>query len=196
MKYELEQELPIPTLNGQKIILRPCKLGDFEAIRKHRQDPENRRYIGPPEDDSTTREIVELLCEPWKLVSGRWNGFVICLPKNTDKAIGEIVFKIDDWENQRFEIGFQIHHSAAGKGICTEAAQLLINHLFSDFGVFKVVAKCDPRNIASYKVMEKLGMKKEAVFKQHYRIGDEWTDQLDYGLLASEWVDSTHPNII
>jgi RimJ/RimL family protein N-acetyltransferase len=35
--------------------------------------------------------------------------------------------------------------------------------------------------------MEKQGFKREAVFKEHYLLGDEWTDQYDYGLLASEW---------
>lgn len=105
----------------------------------------------------------------------------------SDKVVGEIVFKVEDWQNQRAEIGYRLSESIAGKGVCTEAATLLIDFLFTEIVFFKLVAKCDPRNIASYKVMEKLGFKKEAFFKDHYLMGNEWTNQYDYGLLATNW---------
>lgn len=186
MNVEENSELLPRKLAGQNIYLRTAKMTDFEAIKAYRQDPENCRYIRPPENDAETLNIVEGLCKPWQLVEGQWNGYVICL-RGEDTVIGEIVFRVEDWHNQRAEIGYRIHQDSAGKGVCTEALKLLVDLLFKDLGFFKLVAKCDPRNIGSYRVMEKQGFKREAFFKAHYLLGDEWTDQYDYGLLASEW---------
>jgi ribosomal-protein-alanine N-acetyltransferase len=62
-----------------------------------------------------------------------------------------------------------------------------VDLLFIDLGFFKLVAKCDPKNTGLFRVMEKQGFKREAVFKETYLFGDEWTNQYNYGLLASEW---------
>jgi len=186
MNFKENTELATPILESQRIHLRPAKLSDFENIKSYRQDPENCRYIRSSEDDEHTYKIVEQLAKPWKLEHDFWNGLVICMV-GSDDVVGEIVFKIEDWQNQRAEIGYRLNDSVAGKGICTEAAKLLITHLFTEIGFFKVVAKCDPRNTASYRVMEKLGFKREAFFKDHYLMGEEWTDQYDYGLLAVNW---------
>jgi RimJ/RimL family protein N-acetyltransferase len=186
MKIELNEQYLAPTLSSEKIYLRPAVLADYAAIKIYRQDPDNCRYIRPPDSDEETLALVEQLTKPWDLSVGQWNGLVICL-RNNDSLVGEIVFRIEDWENQRAEIGYRLTEAAAGKGICTEAAKLLIDYLFMELGFFKIVAKCDPRNISSYRVMEKLRFTREAFFKDHYRIAGEWTDQYDYGLLANNW---------
>lgn len=186
MNIELNSELTPPTLKNKHIYLRTAKLSDFNSIRAYRQDPQNCRYIRPPESDKVTFNIVEQLTKPWVFTLGHWNGFVICLAGN-DTAVGEIVFRVEDWDSQRAEIGYRLSSEVAGQGVCSQAAELLIDYLFTQLGFFKIVAKCDPRNIASYKVMEKLGFKREAHFKDHYLMAEEWTDQYDYGLLASQW---------
>lgn len=188
MKIELDTEHLAPTLAATNIYLRAVKSSDFSAIKVYRQDPENCRYIRPPDSDKETMALIEQLAKPWNLSLGHWNGLVIC-SQTDDTLLGEIVFRIEDWQNQRAEIGYRLSPTAAGRGICTEAATLLIDHLFQQLGFHKIVAKCDPRNIASFRVMEKLGFVREAFFKQHYRIADEWTDQYDYGLLYSQWLD-------
>ena len=189
MKIELNEQHLAPALSSKNIYLRPATKADYPVIKVYRQDPENCRYIRPPESDEETMEIVMQLSKPWNLASGHWNGLVICLQED-DTLVGEVVFRIEDWEHQRAEIGYRLSERAAGRGICTEAASLLIDYIIKELGFFKIVAKCDPRNISSYRVMEKLGFKREAFFKDHYLMGDEWTDQYDYGLLASNWQET------
>lgn len=205
MKFEQEQTLPIPRLQGDSIVLRPCIPDDFEAIKTYRQELEGCRYIRPPESDKKIQEIVEQHCSPWKLEVGRWNGLILSWngesswkgensfngkssPNGESKAIGEIVFKIEDWDNQRAEIGYRVSADCAGKGVCSQAVKLIVTYLFEQIELHKIVAKCDPRNIASFKIMEKIGMEREGYFKEHYLNGDEWTDQLDYGLLRKDWI--------
>lgn len=179
-------KLAIPTMVGANILLRPCKVSDYDAIKIYRQDEESCRYIRPPESDQRIKAIVEQHCLPWELSEGRWNGLVINFI-GQDKAVGEIVFRIEEIEHARAEIGYRVSPDCAGKGVCSEACRLLIDYLFSQLKLHKVVAKCDPANHASYRVMEKLGMQKEAHFKRHFKVGDRWTDQVDYGILASDW---------
>lgn len=181
------QEIPAETLNGDGIYLRPYLTEDFAALKEYRQDPENCRFIRPAESDQKIKEFIQHNCEPWRLKEGRWNGLVICLSGDT-QPIGDIAFKIEDWENQRVELGYRVSGRCAGKGVATRAAGLIIEYLFNQLHFHKVVAKCDPRNIGSIRIMEKSGLTQEACFKQHFRIGDEWTDQLDYGLLRTDWL--------
>lgn len=174
-------------IKNKQLYLRPAKLSDFAAIKAYRQDPINCQYIRPPETDEKTQEIVNQLSQPWQLEQGRWNGLVVCLTGN-DTVVGEVAFNIEDWEHQRIEIGYRLHESVSGRGICTQAMSLLISYLIKTIGNEKFVAKCDPRNVASYRVMEKLGFEREAFFKHHYLMGEQWTDQYDYGLLAKNWL--------
>jgi len=186
MKVKENSTFKPPLLACDNLYLRHAKYSDFESIKNYRQDTENCRYIRPPEDDDTTMTFVEQMANPWRLTEGVWNGLVICLTGD-DTVVGEVAFNIESWEHQRVEIGYRISESVAGKGVCTRATQLLINCLVNDIGCHKLVAKCDTRNKASYRVMEKLGFVREALFKEHYLLGDEWTDQYDYGLLAKDW---------
>lgn len=186
MKIEKNTQQPSLKFNGEGFTIRAAKQSDFDAIKSYRQDPENCRYIRPPEDDATTQQFVDQMANPWKLEEGTWNGVVVCF--NDDIVVGEIAFNIEDWDNQRAEIGYRFHERATGKGLCTKAMHPLIDYLFNTVGVVKIVAKCDPRNIASSRVMQKLGMQREAQFKHHYLVGDEWTDQDDYGLLFTDWL--------
>ncbi len=186
MKYSEDTTLTPPQITCADFYLRQGRLTDFLAMKRYRQDAENCRYIRLPETDEQVMEIVLQVIKPWQLSEGRWNGWVMCLTGD-DTVVGEIVFNMESWQSQRAEIGYRLHKSAAGKGLCTQAAKILVNYLFEEIGVHKVVAKCDPRNQASSGVMEKLGMVKEAEYKQHYLVGDEWTDQADYGLLRQDW---------
>lgn len=187
MKFKLNQEIKTPTLSGEHIVLRPYQAQDFQWIKIYRQDEESCRYIRPPESDERIAEIVAENSRPWCWQENRWNGLVICEKNNLSRVIGEMIFKLNNFEQQRAELGYRINPQSAGRGVATSAAKLLINYLFEVAAIHKVVAKCDPRNIGSYRVMEKLGMVREAHFKQHFLIGDEWSDQVDYGVLKSDW---------
>ena len=176
----------VDCIETANLILRPARQSDFEAVNHYAQMKEICQFIRPAEGDEKTRRMINALCQPWKFEQGEWHGLMLTLPQK-DVPIGDIVYRIDDELTRRVEIGYRLSPEHAGKGYVTEAAQAVIKMLFTQLDVTKVVARCDPRNIPSYKIMEKLGMKREAEFKAHYLNGDELTDQYDYGLLRSEW---------
>jgi len=77
-------------------------------------------------------------------------------------------------------------HPCSGQGYATRAMKLLISYLRENYYVHKFVAHCHVDNLASERVMQKLGMVKEAELRENFKIGDTWVDEVAYGVLVSE----------
>ncbi len=85
------------------------------------------------------------------------------------------------------ELGCWIDKDCWGEGYATEAAKALLDYGFSSHGLHKVFAKHLARNPASGKVLEKLGMKKEGLFKEHVLKSNKYEDIVMCGILKAEW---------
>jgi RimJ/RimL family protein N-acetyltransferase len=95
----------------------------------------------------------------------------------TDPAIGEAM------------IWYTLHPQYWGQGLTTEAARALIDHGFRRLRLHRVWADCDPANPGSWRVLEKLGMRREGHLIENVPLGDGWTDSYLYAILAREWPD-------
>jgi ribosomal-protein-alanine N-acetyltransferase len=106
-----------------------------------------------------------------------------------ERASGELVGHMDfhPWIGSQ-EIGWAIGRPHQQRGYATEAARALLAHAFETMRCHRVVATCQPENVASWRVMEKLGMRREAHFRQHIlrETGERW-DEYFYALLADEY---------
>jgi RimJ/RimL family protein N-acetyltransferase len=84
----------------------------------------------------------------------------------------------------------RLHPEHHGRGLAGEAAAVLLRLGFEDLGLHRVIGRfdgrCDGRNTASAKVMERLGMRREAHFRQNELVKGEWCDELVYAILAEE----------
>jgi aminoglycoside 6'-N-acetyltransferase len=69
----------------------------------------------------------------------------------------------------------------------TEALRALLDHLFRERGLLRVSAECDARNVASARLLERLGFTREGHRPANTWLKGEWTDDLLYGLLARDW---------
>lgn len=85
------------------------------------------------------------------------------------------------------EIGFAVIPSERGKGYSTEAVKILVDYLFLSKDMVRVQARTDPRNVASQKVLKKVGFKKEGIIRKSFFIRGEWRDVLLYSILREEW---------
>lgn len=103
------------------------------------------------------------------------------------QVIGEILLWPVDDTLSRGEIGWVFHPDAAGHGYATEAARELLGLAFDQYGMHRVAAQLDPRNVASARVCERLGMRHEAHTRQDFWSKGEWSDTAVYGILAAEW---------
>ncbi len=110
--------------------------------------------------------------------------------KDTGKIIGECSLHSLSPENQRAEVGYAYSPEVWGKGIASESIQKLVDFAFTDFSLFpinRLEANTDPRNIASAKLLEKLGFTKEGHLRQRNIEKGEVVDSVIYAMLRGEY---------
>ena len=85
------------------------------------------------------------------------------------------------------EIGYTVLPNERRKGYCTEAANIMVDYLFLSKDTMRVQAATDTRNLASQKVLEKAGFRREGTLRKRYFIKGEWTDDYMWSILREEW---------
>jgi ribosomal-protein-alanine N-acetyltransferase len=85
------------------------------------------------------------------------------------------------------EIGYTLIPSERGKGYCSEAVQMMLDYLFLSKDIVRVQAHTDVKNMASQKVLQKTGFKKEGVVRKSNFVRGEWRDSCLYSILREEW---------
>ncbi|MBO1581594.1 GNAT family N-acetyltransferase [Bacillus sp. XF8] len=107
--------------------------------------------------------------------------------KDIERMVGAGELNIRDFTNKNGEIGYIVNPDYWGKGLATDVANLLIDFGFSELKLHRIYATCDPRNIGSSKVLEKVGMTKEGRMRENLLIKGGWRDSLLYSVLENEW---------
>jgi len=113
--------------------------------------------------------------------------------KSENKLIGHIYFnKIELKHFLTYEIGYIFNKNYQGNGFTTEAIQYFIKAQFSKPNIHKIVAHCNPKNIKSWKLLERLKFKREGelrkniFFKKDKNKKPIWLDTYEYGLLEED----------
>jgi RimJ/RimL family protein N-acetyltransferase/shikimate kinase len=119
--------------------------------------------------------------------------FLAVVLKSTQKLVGHLYFKqIEPQEFSTWELGYIFNPAFQNRGYATEAAGALIQYGFQHLGIHRVVAHCNPENVASWRVLEKIGLKREGylrknVFFQTKEDGSSlWQDSLEYACLKED----------
>jgi len=113
---------------------------------------------------------------------------------DTNQLIGHLTFT-PYLSGHTYEIGWIIHPDFQGQGYASEAALAFIIHVFRYQKIHRIIARSSSENKPSIRVMEKIGLRKEAHFKMCLPYGEkEWHDELVYATLRSEWLEKlTYP---
>ena len=116
------------------------------------------------------------------------DGFGFALEERaTGRFVGEVVLRWISEESRQGEIGWSLQPDAQGKGFATEAARELLRLGFEEMGLHRIFAECDPRNDGSIRVMERLGMRREADLVDAMWVKGEWVVSTIHGILEDEW---------
>jgi [ribosomal protein S5]-alanine N-acetyltransferase len=193
-------------LRTERLLLRPFTLEDAGDVFQYTQDPEWARYQDNIPPVPYTRQFVETLVamfsdpstwaagSPGLPSSGNGAGLLQILAVTLEgKVIGEIALnqRDEDRRNERVELAYSLSRQHWGKGLMTEAARAFINRAFQAYSFNRMFATCDPRNVGSCRVLEKIGMKREGQLRSHLKWNGEFRDRLYYGILRSEWKDKS-----
>ncbi len=119
--------------------------------------------------------------------------FLAVILEDTQKLVGHLFFKqIEPKEFLTWELGYIFNPAFQGQGYATESADALIRYGFEHLGIHRVIAHCNPENITSWKVLEKIGMKREGYFRKNVFFHTQpdgsplWTDSCEYAILKED----------
>ena len=178
----LTNRAPIPTeLRTARLLLRQPRLEDVDAYLALERDPEYAIYGSRQSIDREGIEwgLARIIATPWEQRAE----FAIVL---NGLVIGRAILDVDR-TNVTGALGYGVSRACWGRGIATEAARAVMEYGFEAFGLAKVWARVDPRNVASVRVLEKLGMQREGLLRDHLLVRGERMDRAYYGILRAEW---------
>lgn len=168
-------------LETKRLFLRPVELADAEDMYEYASDEETTRFV------FKRHESLQDTCENIArvFISNPIGNYGICL-KETGKLIGTIDLRVDE-VNSKAEMGYTLNKAYWGQGYTTEAGRKLVQLAFEKLNLNRVEAKHDSRNLASGRVMEKLGMVKEAVLRDSHMMDAEVTTLIVYGITKTDY---------
>jgi RimJ/RimL family protein N-acetyltransferase len=179
-----EPDYPLET---ERLVLRPFREDDFDALYAIQSDPAVTRYLywGPRTPDEV-RESIERRIRGSVARPGEPLSIAVTL-RDEGVLIGDLTLFWSSFEHQQGEIGFVFDPAFHGQGYATEAARVLLELAFDGLRLHRVVGRLEARNRASAALLERLGMRREAhLIENEYGKG-EWQSELVYALLESEW---------
>ncbi|MDQ7993005.1 MAG: GNAT family N-acetyltransferase [Propionicimonas sp.] len=119
--------------------------------------------------------------------------WAVCLA-TSGTLVGNLYFNAEEPPEWRsYELGYVFHPDHWGNGYASEAARAFVGRAFADWGAHRVVARCNPANLASWRLLERCGFRREGrlVGNASFALDPEgqpvWQDTFLYGVLASEW---------
>ena len=177
---------PALPLRTERLALRPFRAGDEADVLAYRHRLEVCRYIpSDPLDEQTVVDFVALRTQ-WTALEADGDRIVLAI-ELAGQVIGDVLVRIDRLGDGQAELGWVLSPDFQGHGYVTEAAGRLIELSFGELGMHRVWAQLDPRNAASSRVCERLGMRHEAHLRQDMWLKGEWTDAAIYAILRAEW---------
>jgi RimJ/RimL family protein N-acetyltransferase len=179
-----ESVLPLYT---DRLILRRFADDDQQALAAYRNDPEVARYQSW--EHCTPSEARLLIAENKNQpvgVPGEWINFAIAL-RDRDELVGDLALQIKERDAKQAVLGFTIARSHQRQGLGSEAVGAVLDYLFASMALHRVTADCDPRNEGSWRLMERLGMRREGHFIRSLWFKGDWADEYIYAILHDEW---------
>jgi RimJ/RimL family protein N-acetyltransferase len=173
----------------ERLSFRPGTEDDLDATWRYRRLPEVNLFLTTAPADRD--EYAEHYLDPERLAK-------TLVIERDGEVIGDLMLALEDpWAQTEVrdevagtqaELGWALAPEHAGRGYALEAVRELMRICFEDLGLRRVVANCFLDNTASWRLMERLGMRREVhtVRESLHRSG-EWMDGLGYALLADEW---------
>lgn len=169
-----------------RLKIREFRPDDFDAICEIDSDPRVCHY----EPAVLTAEQVQYRLEgalEWAQESPRnIYKLAITIPPN-DRVYGRLSLKASNSAIREWEIGWTLHPGIWGNGYASEGARALLGYAFYQLNAHRVVAICHAENIASIRVMERIGMQREGRLREVVQVNDTWYDELVFAILEREF---------
>lgn len=179
---------PHHPIETDRLTIRPFTADDVDVLHAIQSQQEITTYLYW--EPRTRDEVIEVLASridrPFE--DAYQKGFALAVVvRATARLIGDVSLTVLTREHAQGEIGFVLDPAEHGRGYGREAAAAVLRLGFEDLDLHRIIGRCDPRNVPSWRLLERLGMRREAHFRESEIFKGEWGDEYVYALLASEW---------
>jgi RimJ/RimL family protein N-acetyltransferase len=174
-------------LETERLFLRQFRDSDLEVFLEYRNDPEVAKYQGwdVPYPKKKAIKFVEHMKSAVPMQS-QWLQVAVEL-KSTQRMIGDVAFFIKRDDERQALIGYSLARPFWGKGYAVEAVSCLLAYLFNDLNLHRVIAECDVENVPSWRLLEKLGFRREAHLIENIFFKGAYGSEYQYAVLGREW---------
>ncbi|CAN5477657.1 GNAT family protein [soil metagenome] len=178
--------LPTPTLQTVRLSLRPFAESDADAIYALQSNPRVVRYWdSPPWSD---RSRAKRFLETCKEMEHDGSGARLAIDRREDnRFIGWCCLVEWNPDYRSAILGYCFEEAAWGRNFATESAAALLQWAFDTLDLNRVQSETDTRNLASARVLEKLGFEREGTLRENCIVDGEISDSWIYGLLRRQW---------
>jgi [ribosomal protein S5]-alanine N-acetyltransferase len=173
-------------LHTARFDLREIVEEDFEGLYELYHDPQGQRFEGEALDEGGVRVRLSNILQKKEKASGRFYPFAITRA-GEGRLLGWVKLELQSTSIREYEMGWIVRRQDWGQGIASEASREVLRFAFQDLQAHRVVAFCHAWNRASERVMEKLGMRREALLRETRWIDHAWADELLYAILEHEF---------
>ena len=181
---------PFPHLCFQDIVLRQILIEDVNEVFLLRSNPVSMQYIDRPLVLSL--DDAEKLLRQWcdLLLNNEAITWAICR-EDRAKMFGTICFWNIQKENYRAEVGYMLLPEYFNKGIMTQVLKVVLEYGFNTLKLHSVEAHINYANAASKRLLEKVGFKQEAYFRENYFYNGKFLDTAVYSILSQNKLFNT-----
>lgn len=189
MKIEINKEVfdQFPELESRRLKYRQMRAADSQALFAIRSSMEVMKYMG--------REEMKCIAESEHLITSIAKSFQLgaaiswaIIEKSTNVFIGYFGYWRIEAHHCRGEIGYALDPNYWRKGYMKETACELIKYGFNKIRLHSIEANVDPNNLPSIKLLERLGFRKEAYFRENFLFRGEFVDSAVYSLLERDFI--------
>ena len=185
--------LPTPTLHAARLRLRPFTSADAGALYALHSNAHVLRYWDAP--PWSERERAERFLSACRQMAEEGNGARLAVDCVSDGAfIGWCSLTRWNPDHRSATLGYCLDDAAWGHGYATEAARSVLEWAYGTLDLNRVQAETDTRNLASARVLEKLGFVREGTLREDCVVNGEVSDSWVYGLLRREWQSTSEPD--
>ena len=178
-------------LETDRLLIREVIVSDADDFLRYWQQDDYRRHvpIEPP-----TADFIAAKVNGWiqsQNQNPRTVYHLVVTHKRSNQMVGDAGLYIRSISSRQGEIGWGVISSHTGQGLATEIGRALLGLAFDTLSLHRVFAQCSVENLASRRIMTKLGIHEEAVLRENVFARGEWWSSVQSSILSTEWGNAT-----
>ncbi|MGN9908495.1 GNAT family N-acetyltransferase [Phytohabitans sp. LJ34] len=179
---------PAYPIHTRRLTLRPFTMGDLDPLWSYQRLPEVAEHmLWDPRDLMQVKVALERMVKEDRLAH---EGDCLSLAL-VDRESGVVAGQVElVWLSDRHrqgEIGYVLNPRYQGAGLATEAVREVLRLGFEGLRLHRIIGRCSAANAGSAALLERVGMRREAHFRQNSWVKNAWRDEYVYAILRADW---------